>query len=81
MEINHDDGYGYAEDETHQQQCGHCEKTFTFTTAISYDYDVSKADCLNGAEHRFKPTCTFPKEFSRLRCESCGEEKPLVALP
>lgn len=81
VEINHDDGYGYDEDKTHQQLCGHCEKTFTFTTSISYYYDTSKAPCLNGEPHDFRPTVTYPKEFTRLRCTCCGEEKPLPKTP
>lgn len=47
QEINHDDGYGYDEGETHEQDCVSCNKTFNFETTISYSYEVS---CLNG-EH------------------------------
>ena len=56
VNINQDDGAGYDESETHQQECHACDKTFVFTTAISFDYRVNKADCLNGGEHQFKPT-------------------------
>ena len=31
QEINHDDGYGYEEDDPHEQSCPHCDKTFVFT--------------------------------------------------
>jgi len=75
QEINHDDGRGYAEDETHQQQCSECDKHFTFTTSISYYYEAQKADCLNGAEHDWKPTHTFPKEYTKMRCVMCDEER------
>jgi len=40
QEINHDDGYGYAEDETHDQECGDCGKTFQYTTELSLNYTV-----------------------------------------
>ena len=30
QDINHDDGYGYEEDVTHEQECSNCEKTFVF---------------------------------------------------
>lgn len=40
QEINHDDGYGYEEGETHEQQCFECEKYFDFTTSISFSYNV-----------------------------------------
>jgi hypothetical protein len=40
QEINHDDGYGYAEDRDFEQQCVSCDKVFKFTTSISYSYKV-----------------------------------------
>jgi len=76
-EINHDDGYGYEEDELHQQECSKCEKTFVYTTFISFSYTSYQADCLNGAEHKFEKTITYPPEFARLRCTDCGEEKQI----
>ena len=51
QDIDHDDGYGYEEDETYQQECSECEKVFSYTTSVSYSYEVSKAPCLNGGEH------------------------------
>ncbi len=78
VEINHDDGQGYAEDQTHQQDCPECEKTFVFTTSISFHYNASKADCLNGSEHTYKITNTCPKEFSRMCCTQCGHERNLT---
>lgn len=77
LDINHDDGYGYSEDETHQQECCECGKAFVFTTAIHFSYRVDKADCLNGAEHTYERTKTWPPEAARLRCTQCGDEKPL----
>ena len=77
QDINHDDGYGYQEDQTFQQQCENCEKYFVYTTCILFSYDVEKADCLNGEEHLWKKTITVPVEFAKLRCQICGEEKCL----
>lgn len=71
--IDHDDGYD--EGEPHQQECGHCEKTFVFYTEISFSCRAYKADCLNGGEHKFKKSSTFPVEYSRLCCEDCGLTK------
>jgi hypothetical protein len=76
LEINHDD-YGYEEGQTHQQTCGACDKTFTYTTAIYFRYHASKADCLNDGEHQYEKTKTYPPEFARLRCKTCDHEKPL----
>jgi len=78
LDINHDDGYGYGEDEVFQQECGNCLKSFIFTTSIIYSYNVEKADCLNGAEHRYKPTVTHPIEFTRMRCEVCDQKRALT---
>ena len=77
VEINHDDGYGYEEDELHQQECPGCEKTFVFITAISFDHRAYKADCLNGGHHHYERTNTIPAEYARLRCKTCGDKKPL----
>ena len=75
LDINHDDGRGYTEDELHQQDCDSCGKTFVFTTYIMYHYTPEKADCLNGSSHDFKPTHTYPKEFTRMECSMCGERR------
>ena len=77
IEINHDDGYGYEESETHQQECSECCKIFAYTTEISFHYSVLKADCLNGAEHPWKPIVGCPEEYfrGRQRCINCGEER------
>lgn len=75
QEINHDDGYGYEEDQLYEQECGECEKTFTFTTSISFHYEGHKADCLNGAPHKWENTITTPVEFTEMRCVDCDERR------
>lgn len=59
IEINHDDGYGYEEDEVFQQECGKCGMNFTYTTSISFYYSAEKAPCLNGEK-------TFLARYLRL---------------
>lgn len=78
QEINHDDGFGYAEDELHVQQCGDCEQYFTFTTSILFCYSANVADCLNGEEHDFKATITHPKMYTRMQCADCEKERKLT---
>jgi len=73
LDINHDDGQGYEEGINHQQQCIHCDKNFTFTTTITFSYEAEKADCLNDGEHIWKPTSTYPRCYTNMQCESCGE--------
>lgn len=77
VEINHDDGYGFAEYDLHEQECSVCGKVFVYTTMIHFSYTTYKADCLNGGEHNYRKTATFPPEAARLRCTQCGDEKPL----
>jgi len=76
QEVCHDDGEGYSESESHQMECYECEKTFVFYTCISFDYTPLKADCLNeGGDHDFQPTKTFPREYTKMRCSMCDEER------
>lgn len=75
QDINHDDGYWYQEDETYEQQCSECEKNFAYTTSIIYHYNAEKADCLNDWNHIWRPSVTYPKEYSRMRCESCDDTR------
>lgn len=77
-EINHDDGFGYEQDVTHQMQCSNCEKHFVFTTYVSFSYSAEKADCLNGGEHDYQPTHTYPKAATRMRCAMCDDERDLT---
>jgi len=76
LNICHDDGYGYNEDDHHEQECGKCEKTFVFTTCISFSYSPHKADCLNGSPHRLKKTKTFPAKYARMACQDCDHDEP-----
>lgn len=75
QEINHDDGYGYQEGEIFNQECDDCEKTFAYTTSISFSYDAEKADCLNGGDHNWKPQITYPKEYTKMECTMCGDTR------
>lgn len=79
IEINHDDGYGYEEDKIYNQQCCECNKTFAYTTQISFYHEAQKADCLNDAEHKFAVTNTYPRVACRMICNDCGKERDLTA--
>lgn len=75
QDICHDDGFGYSEGVKHQMQCDFCKKYFVFETSISFDYDPSPADCLNGGEHDWKPSATYPVEFTTMECTMCDETR------
>lgn len=76
QEINHDDGYGYGEDEMHQQLCGACDRSFGYTTSISFYYEAHVLPCLNGAPHDFKPSFTVPVEYTKMLCDCGAQRKP-----
>jgi hypothetical protein len=59
----------------HEQECPDCEKTFVFTTFISFSYQASKADCLNGAPHRLEFSGAYPRQYSKMRCCDCDYER------
>lgn len=73
--VNHDDGQNYEEGVLHHMECEQCEKNFTFYTAISFYYESQKADCLNGGEHNWRQIATYPKEYTKMGCKDCGEER------
>ena len=59
----------------HQHECGECGKMFIFATAILYRYTPEKADCLNGGEHNWEPTFTYPIEHTKGYCTHCWLER------
>ena len=73
VEINHDDGYGYAEDEIFEQECDWCAKVFAYTVCIEIHHIAKRADCLNGDPHKYKPTADRFPETHRMRCADCGK--------
>ena len=75
QEVNHEDGYGYEEDQTYQQQCSNCDRIFVYTTSIIFSHNAAKADCLNGGEHDWQPTRTWPKYLTKMQCTMCDEKR------
>lgn len=73
VEINHDDGYD--DGEIYNDYCGHCGKYFVYTTTIIISHSLYQADCLNGSDHNFVKTNTYPPEYAKIRCDICGEIK------
>jgi len=78
LEVNHDDGFGYEENVNHEMECYYCKKSFVFQTSISFHYEPSKADCLNGIPHEYKLTRTSPNEFSMMRCTMCDDKREMT---
>lgn len=65
------------EDADCEIECLNCEKIFMYTIGYIPVYSSWETPCLNGGKHKFKKTHTYPKEFARLRCKYCGEEKEI----
>lgn len=78
-DVCHDDGYGYDEGVFHEIECGKCDKKFVFQTTITFDYEATKADCLNGSPHNFKMTKTWPKRYTEMECADCGKRRKPTA--
>lgn len=76
--IDHEDGYGYEENQTYNQTCCNCEKVFAYQTSIHFSYDVKKCGCMNGEDHKWKLTSTSPKCASQMECTECGERRELT---
>jgi len=78
-EVCHDDGGGYAEDQNHEMQCAHCQKHFVFQTSISFHYESSPADCLNGSPHDITEWATIDERDGlireRRRCKDCDHDE------
>jgi len=78
IEIDHEDGYGYEEEEIHTQECDHCGKTFKYYTYVHFSYEVGKCDCHNGKPHIWEPTATYPKKYTKMECQICGMRRNLT---
>lgn len=76
QEICHDDGYGYEEGKTYEQECADCGKIFVYTTSISFYHEVSKAPCKSEGKHKWVKIKGYPEEYfkDKYRCEYCDEE-------
>lgn len=75
QDIDQCDGHGTEEDVVYEEECYECEKTFTFTVSWSCSFYPAKADCLNGGEHKWKPSKTYPVELTRMRCTDCDHDR------
>lgn len=77
VDIDHDD-HGDVEDEKFEGKCPECHKSFIYMVVVSLDFRTGRADCLNGADHKYEKTKTIPVEFSRNECKDCGDVLPLT---
>ncbi len=77
QDVDHEDCSLYREDQLFTHECEACEKTFVYSISVHISFESAKAPCLNGEDHNWERTRTFPEEFAVMRCNYCGEEKPL----
>ena len=83
VEINHDDGYGYEEGKTYEQECSHCGKTFVYTTGIIFVYTTGIAPCKNGENHEWKQVHGLPIGYqsNRHQCKWCDKIEYPIGSP
>lgn len=70
--------YDGQEDTRYEHECSECKKVFVYTMQTHFTFEPYKSDCLNGSQHKYKLTKTWPKEFSRMQCEDCHDERELT---
>ena len=82
-DINHDDGYGYEEDDLHQQECGQCEKVYGFNTSIVFYYDAARVPCFNGEPHKEVPNKVLRAQGwpDAIRCIECDHRNDGAYAP
>ena len=68
--ITNDDTH--EEDHVYAQECRSCDKVFAFAVQIVAQYRATRADCLNGAPHKFVQTSPTTKS-----CFTCHREEDL----
>ena len=69
--------YEHYENEQ-EYECPNCSKNFEVYAEPTINYSVvGKADCLNGADHKWKPRVGIPSLHFRgkYRCEDCSATK------
>jgi hypothetical protein len=77
FDLDHDDGAFYDESRLEETGCPSCEKLFLVSSWMTWSHREIKADCLNGAEHNWKPMIGSPKEYfaGRESCDTCETER------
>lgn len=64
-------------DESYEMECDKCGKAFVLRVAIRYHCESRKADCLNGAPHKYGKWMSLwlidgSKECQVRSCKDCG---------
>ena len=74
QEYCNDEGFG--QDETWEEECTECGKTYLLTGRYVEEYSAARADCLNGGEHDYRPIKGYPEEWfiGKYRCRQCARE-------
>ena len=67
-----------SEDYLYEHECSACEKNFVYTIRIRHTYEAFQADCLNGADHDYQLSNTFPRELCDMVCTICDTHRQLT---
>lgn len=69
---------GADQETTIIHECESCGKSFTFSYSLSIDYESAEAPCLNGDEHSWSCSWTYPEYLKKMRCIYCDEARELT---
>lgn len=75
VEFEHEGNF--QEDELYEQTCRSCEKNFVYTLEMTITCETYQAPCLNEGQHEYEKTKVYPPQYAKMRCKTCGDEKPL----
>ena len=75
FDICTDDSFGCEPSVTYEQECPSCGKYFVFTMDWSPTYYPEKADCLNGEDHTWEASHTYPVDCVRMVCSQCDDDR------
>lgn len=75
QELEVERNHGSQPDQTYDQECNACEKTYVFQVDVIFEFDTFRAPCMNGEPHNFEPTRTHPVSMTKMVCEWCDARR------
>lgn len=78
FELDHEDYGELIQMEEHfTVECSHCGKIVNVEPHVTIKLSGKKCKC-QGKKHKWLQTVTFPKCFTEMVCEYCGERRPMT---
>lgn len=64
----------FVNEEPFTTDCPNCGMVMLITPVMHLDLEVEECDC-QGVNHKWQPTNTMPKCFTKMECVHCHEER------